>query len=551
MYYEKEDNALLGALTIDYKIAVQNLTNDKLHVFIDYYANTVCGQKSHRIGSLGNGIVLKPGEKIDRTWLSDGHNTYQRLIYDTCPKSSWREVGKDREGNKLFSLINSLGYSITKIVNLSEEERQKAEEKKRKEEEERNKKEEARKQEEAKKAKEAEERRLKEEEVKKATEAKERKLREEEGRRIEEAKRLKEMQKDEDDRNAAKTDAQQQKDMEQRRQEETKREREAEERQKQNEENERLKARNEEDRIRKEKADQIAKEDEGKKPCHKSYVLEKSRWFQSNYNHYKKNKNSGFKRADLMTEARNILLICPYNLAVEEMLADLQKEEDQQIAMINSLIDNAVGIDIEISRSIVSEGDMEGSLSKEMGILFKAQYASRNVSFIIGAGVSFVTFPSYVFTYSDSKNSSLPNKFPKENVPYAVGNATNIDGVLGVGFQIPLLKNNIKGYAPKLAIPLEVLGIVSYIIKEDNDFHASFPDVIDVYNIQFRASTGISFLVGKNSNLKLMVGMDKHIFDSEISGFAKTDEGSVYYNAEILNFKSLVPFVSLGFQFGL
>src|SRR5690554_1422768 len=140
IFYQKQNDALLGAFTQDYKIVVQNLTNDKLHIEIDYYANLTCGQKDHKFGPLSNGATLKPGELMDRSWLSDGHNTYQRLIYDSCPKSNWREMGTDKNGNKLYSIINSLGYNIIKITNLSEEERKKEDEKKKEEIEAKNKK---------------------------------------------------------------------------------------------------------------------------------------------------------------------------------------------------------------------------------------------------------------------------------------------------------------------------------------------------------------------------------------------------------------------------
>src|SRR5690606_30310713 len=62
MYYQKENNAF-GGLTQDYKITVQNKTNDKLHIHIEYYADLVCGQRNtHQLGPLGDGYTLKPGE---------------------------------------------------------------------------------------------------------------------------------------------------------------------------------------------------------------------------------------------------------------------------------------------------------------------------------------------------------------------------------------------------------------------------------------------------------------------------------------------------------
>lgn len=42
MFYQQSNDAI-GDLTQDYRITVKNKTNDKLHVYITYYADLVCG----------------------------------------------------------------------------------------------------------------------------------------------------------------------------------------------------------------------------------------------------------------------------------------------------------------------------------------------------------------------------------------------------------------------------------------------------------------------------------------------------------------------------
>ena len=184
LWYQKENDNLLGAFTQDYKITVQNKTNDKLHVYINYHADLVCGQKSHSLGPLNDGYILKPGEKIDKTWSSDGVGSYVRLIFNTCPKESYRPMGTDQNGNKTYSIINSLGYNIVNIINLSEKERQKAEEEKQKKEAA-----EKLKKEEAEKKKKAEEENRKAEEEKKNAEQEKMKAEKEEKQVAEEKSR--------------------------------------------------------------------------------------------------------------------------------------------------------------------------------------------------------------------------------------------------------------------------------------------------------------------------------------------------------------------------
>lgn len=136
MEYQIEDNNILGAFSQDYRITVQNKTSDKLHVYIEYYAETVCGKRrTSQFAPLGDGYILQGGESVNPT---NSHKTfgYQRLLGDECPKNTWRQTGVDKNGDKTYSIIKSLGYRILKVVNISEQERIVAAEKKKKEEEE-------------------------------------------------------------------------------------------------------------------------------------------------------------------------------------------------------------------------------------------------------------------------------------------------------------------------------------------------------------------------------------------------------------------------------
>lgn len=153
MEYQVEDNNVLGAFSQDYRITVQNKTNDKLRVYIDYYAETVCGKRrTSQFAPLGDGYTMQPGESVSPTWTHKDFG-YQRFLGDECPKNTWRQTGTDKNGDKTYSIINSLGYRIIKIVNLSEQERKEAETKKQKEEKEKKEAEEKKKKEEAERKK--------------------------------------------------------------------------------------------------------------------------------------------------------------------------------------------------------------------------------------------------------------------------------------------------------------------------------------------------------------------------------------------------------------
>jgi len=143
MDYQIEDNNVLGAFSQDYRITVQNKTNDKLHVYIEYYAETVCGKRrTSQFAPLGDGYIMQPNESVNSTWDGNKQFGYQRFLGDECPKNTWRQTGTDKNGDKTYSIISSLGYRIVKIINLSEQERKEAEAKKQKEEAEKKKKEE-------------------------------------------------------------------------------------------------------------------------------------------------------------------------------------------------------------------------------------------------------------------------------------------------------------------------------------------------------------------------------------------------------------------------
>lgn len=133
MDYQVEDDHVLGIFTQDYRITVQNKTQDKLHVYIDYYAETVCGKRrNNQFAPLGDGYTMEPGEIVVPTWTHKDFG-YQRFTQDECPKNTWRQTGTNKTGDKTYSIITSLGYRIVKIINLSEEERKATEAKKQKE----------------------------------------------------------------------------------------------------------------------------------------------------------------------------------------------------------------------------------------------------------------------------------------------------------------------------------------------------------------------------------------------------------------------------------
>lgn len=141
MDYQMEDNHVLGVFTQDYRITVQNKTQDKLHVYLEYYAETVCGKRrTNQFAPLGDGYIMQPGEAVNPTWTHKDFG-YQRFTQEECPKDTWRQTGTNKTGDKTYSIINSLGYRIVKIINLSEQERKEAAAKKQKEEEEKKRKE--------------------------------------------------------------------------------------------------------------------------------------------------------------------------------------------------------------------------------------------------------------------------------------------------------------------------------------------------------------------------------------------------------------------------
>lgn len=141
MDYQMEDDHVLGVFTQDYRITVQNKTQDKLHVYLEYYAETVCGKRrTNQFAPLGDGYIMQPGEAVNPTWTHKDFG-YQRFTQEECPKDTWRQTGTNKAGDKTYSIINSLGYRIVKIINLSEQERKEVAAKKQKEEEEKNRKE--------------------------------------------------------------------------------------------------------------------------------------------------------------------------------------------------------------------------------------------------------------------------------------------------------------------------------------------------------------------------------------------------------------------------
>lgn len=135
MYQEK--NHAFGMLTQDYRITVTNNTQDKLKVYIDYGARLVCGvEKSHKLGPLGDGITINPSQTVGKPYGTDGIGSAVRLTASACPKDSWKQMGEDETGSRLYSMISTVYYKIVKIENISEKERTIAEAKRQKAEEE-------------------------------------------------------------------------------------------------------------------------------------------------------------------------------------------------------------------------------------------------------------------------------------------------------------------------------------------------------------------------------------------------------------------------------
>ncbi|WHF52533.1 hypothetical protein QGN23_04445 [Chryseobacterium gotjawalense] len=135
MYQEK--NSAFGVMTQDYRILVKNNTADKLKVYIEYGAQLVCGsEKTHQLGPLGDGITIEPSQTVGKPYATDGIGSAVRLTESSCPKDTWRSMGKDASGSLLYSMISSVSYRIVNIENISEKDRAAAVSKRQKQEDE-------------------------------------------------------------------------------------------------------------------------------------------------------------------------------------------------------------------------------------------------------------------------------------------------------------------------------------------------------------------------------------------------------------------------------
>ncbi len=134
LYYEKSD-VVFGGFSQDFRMVFRNNTKDKLRVYIEFYADLVCGQRVGNDWLKNQGYTMAPGELVNPTWTHKDFG-YMRIHADKyCPRETWKKVGKDRHNSDLYNVISKLGYRIIKIENLSESERAKEVERKKLEEE--------------------------------------------------------------------------------------------------------------------------------------------------------------------------------------------------------------------------------------------------------------------------------------------------------------------------------------------------------------------------------------------------------------------------------
>ena len=139
------DKALKGFKPQSQYIGVEitNKTQDKLQVIVSYYANLTCGSRVYgKNGATESGEFLTPGKtsKADFWSNMNSFNVVDRL----APGCTDNEGLRIKVAENQFSWIQSVGYEIVSIENISEKERLKAkEEKERKDEETKKKQEEA------------------------------------------------------------------------------------------------------------------------------------------------------------------------------------------------------------------------------------------------------------------------------------------------------------------------------------------------------------------------------------------------------------------------
>lgn len=125
------DKALKGFKPQSQYIGVEitNKTQDKLQVIVSYYANLTCGSRVYgKNGATESGEFLTPGKtsKADFWSHMNSFNVVDRL----APRCTDNEGLRIKVAENQFSWIQSVGYEIVSIENISEKERLKAKEEK-------------------------------------------------------------------------------------------------------------------------------------------------------------------------------------------------------------------------------------------------------------------------------------------------------------------------------------------------------------------------------------------------------------------------------------
>lgn len=110
-------------------IEITNKTQDKLQVVVSYYANLTCGSRVYgKNGATESGEFLTPGKtsKADFWSNMNSFNVVDRL----APGCTDNEGLRIKVSENQFSWIQSVGYEIVSIENISEKERVTAKEEK-------------------------------------------------------------------------------------------------------------------------------------------------------------------------------------------------------------------------------------------------------------------------------------------------------------------------------------------------------------------------------------------------------------------------------------
>ncbi|GEM_PF-4274679 len=511
MAYQPDADAF-GALSQDFKIEITNVTNDKLKILIEYYADLVCGgRKTSSVGWGQDGFTIQPRERVVPTWTGQHQWGYARVRGDACPRDTWEKKGVYQDGFKAYNIIKSVGYRIIKVTNLSEQERQ---EKQKIEDEQRLKKAEA-------------DRKAKELEAKA-------KLEKEKQERIENEK--KRQQKLADEKLGATENLQREQEDTHRRDEEKR-------------------AAAEEERRR------IEREDDAKPTCAKSFMVNLTMKLEAEYNSYKRGQMPPGSRANLMEDARKLLTLCPTNLTADRILNSLEKDQQMETEMITAIFDNAARMEIDLKMSLSSglPAIEEQTVGVNFGGAIKLHYGIPAISAVAAVGISSIQYPAYSFIYKNKKpREILPSDLPNESSAYDVGTTLSITGGIGAAGTIPIIKNKDKTSAwPTLGISLEALGLLYYNTINNDIIRTHFPTMIEDFTFGLSGSVGLSFLMSAETMVTVKFGMDHFFLKDEIDGpiekLLNSDgkNATMDYTATIINNKKTVPYVGLGISFGL